>query len=191
MTTWSNVEKAIGNLKSHGLLSPAALYRIPTHELADVIYSAGFYNSKARKIKFFVAWLHDQYDDSLDRLFSLSVLSLRRSLLEVYGIGEETADSITLYAAKKPIFVIDAYTRRIMQHIGICPEEDSYNSFQTLFMENLPVDEKMYNEYHALFVRHGKEKCHAHPDCSGCCLLAICSRQTGIVSGQVINRRHS
>ena len=183
MTTWSNVEKAIDNLKSHNLLSPAALYQIPTSEIAEEIYSTGFYKSKARKIKAFVTWLHDYYNDSLDGLFTLPVLSLREILLSVYGIGEETADSIILYAARKPVFVVDAYTRRIMQRIGINPGGDSYHSFQALFMGNLPVNEKTYNEYHALFVRHGKERCRARPDCAGCCLSAICSHRNSIVSG--------
>ncbi len=180
MTVWSNVEQALDNLKAHGLLTTAALYRIPASDLANLIYSTGFYNSKTRKLKSFVNWLHDCYDDKLEDLFSLSISCLREELLSVHGIGEETADSIILYAAKKPIFVVDAYTRRIIDRIGLCSTESSYSCFQELFMRNIPADAKMYNEYHALLVRHGKEKCRVHPACCGCCLSVICARQIDI-----------
>ena len=118
---WTNVEKAIDNLRNTGVLSPVALRRLPHAELAGLIYSCGYYNIKARKLKAFAQWLGEQYDDNLDRLFANDIDDLRQQLLDIYGIGEETADSIILYAADKPIFVIDAYTRRILGRIGLTP----------------------------------------------------------------------
>lgn len=174
-TAWSNVEKAIARLKAENVLSPSALRRLPVSELAGLIYPSGYYNAKALKLSSFAVWLGERYGDDLDRLFSLPLWQLREELLSVHGIGEETADSIILYAARKPIFVIDAYTRRIVRRLGLHPGDDSYRSFQTLFMEHLPLDEGLFNEYHALFVRHGKEICRRDPHCLWCCLRSTCS----------------
>ena len=174
-TAWSNVEKAIANLKAEDTLSPEALRQLPKDELAQMIYPSGYYNAKALKIKYFVHWLGKEWSDDLDRLSDLDISILRRKLLDLYGIGEETADSIILYAARKPIFVIDAYTKRIISRLGLAPLNDSYSAFQELFMQNLPHDEKLFNEYHALLVRHGKDVCKKRPLCDGCCLDAICS----------------
>ncbi len=171
---WGNVEKAILNLKQAGVLAPACLRDLAIDKLAELIYPSGYYNAKALKIKAFVERLEDAYQDSLERLFSLDVSSLRRELLAIHGIGPETADSIILYAAQKPIFVIDAYTRRILTRLGFSPPRDDYTSFQTLFMENLPTEERLFNEYHALFVRHGKEVCKKAPLCDQCCLRGVC-----------------
>ena len=173
-SAWCNVEKAIKNLKANDTLSPAALRQLPTEQLGQLIHPSGYYNAKAVKIKFFVHWLGDHYDDSLDRLFSLDTPLLRQQLLSVRGIGEETADSIILYAAHKPIFVIDAYTRRIIHRLGIALPSNSYASFQTLFMQHLPHREPLFNEYHALFVQHGKTACKRTPRCEGCCLTRFC-----------------
>ncbi len=173
-SAWSNVEKAITNLKVKGVLSSTALRQLPIEELSQLIYPSGYYNAKALKIKSFVNWLEKYYDDSLDRLFALDVPLLRQELLSVHGIGEETADSIILYAARKPVFVIDAYTRRIVSRLGLGPHTDSYAAFQDLFMHNLPHDEKLFNEYHALFVRHGKTTCKKIPLCKECCLSFLC-----------------
>ncbi len=172
---WTNVEKAIDRLKSAGALSPEALRRLSLTELAGLIHSCGYYNAKARKLKSLVQWLGDQYDDDLDRLFIHDIESLRQQLLAVYGIGEETADSIILYAAGKPIFVIDAYTRRIITRLGLAPAHSTYAAYQTLFMDNLPHGITVFNEYHALLVRLGKEVCRRKPLCSQCCLQQICS----------------
>jgi endonuclease-3 related protein len=171
---WTNVEKAIDNLKKEKLLTPASLRRISMDELSELIYSAGYYNAKAMKIKRFVEWLKEYYEDNLDKLFSLNVQLLREELLSVYGIGEETADSIILYAAKKPIFVIDAYTRRIIHRLGGASETDSYPTLQRLFMKHLPHKEELFNEYHALFVCHGKLTCQRKPHCEWCCLNELC-----------------
>jgi len=172
---WSNVEKAISNLKSKEVLSSSALRQLSTEVLGQLIYPSGYYNAKAAKIKAFVYWLEKYYGDSLDRLFALDVPLLRQELLSVHGIGEETADSIILYAAQKAVFVIDAYTRRIITRIGLEPSNNSYTAFQDFFMQHLPHDEELFNEYHALFVRHGKSTCKRFPICRDCCLSSLCS----------------
>jgi len=171
---WSNVEKAIANLKAPGALTAQALLGTPVDELSALIHSCGYHNAKARKLKAFAERLHSRYGGDLERLLDEDTTSLRQWLLSVHGIGEETADSIILYAAGKPVFVVDAYTRRILRRLGLAPPTDSYGPFQALFMENLPRDEALYNEYHALLVRHGKEACRTTPRCSDCCLRQVC-----------------
>ena len=171
---WSNVDKAISNLRTAGALSPQSLLRMPLSEIARLIHPCGYYNAKARKLKSFVEWLDEHYSNSPGKLFANGIAELRRQLLSVYGIGEETADSIILYAANKPIFVIDAYTRRILSRTGIAPESNSYSSYQALFMKNLPADAQLFNEYHALLVRLGKSICRPRPLCLQCCLNDFC-----------------
>ena len=111
-TAWQNVEKAIANLKNAGAMSPMALHNIPTDELAQLIHPSGYYNAKALKLQALVRWLGESCGDDLDKLFALDTNTLRHQLLDIHGIGPETADSILLYAANKPVFVIDTYTRR-------------------------------------------------------------------------------
>ena len=171
---WGNVEKAISNLKQARVMTPTSLRKFPLGKLAKLIYPSGYYNAKALKLKSFVEHLEEAYQDSLEKLFSLDILQLRSELLNIHGIGPETADSIILYAAHKPIFVIDAYTRRILTRLGLSPSGDNYPAFQALFMDNLPADEKLFNEYHALLVRHGKEVCKTSPICEKCCLKGYC-----------------
>ena len=172
---WTNVEQAISNLKAEMTLTPTALYDLPLDRLAQLIHPSGYYNAKALKLKAFADRLHSKYNSDLERLFALDTATLRPELLSIYGIGEETADSIILYAARRPIFVIDAYTRRIVSRLGLAPGKDSYSAFQELFTENLPHDEGLFNEYHALLVRHGKEVCRKIPRCTPCCLRSLCS----------------
>jgi endonuclease-3 related protein len=167
---WTNVEKAINNLKQAEALKPDALRKLPQDELAELIHACGYYNVKARKLKAFVEWFGERYDDSLDRLFKQNTHELRRQLLGIYGVGEETADAIMLYAGNKPVFVIDAYTQRIMGRVEFKPPKDNYASWQKLFMDNLPADVPLFNEYHALLVRLGKETCRTRPLCEQCCL---------------------
>jgi len=174
-TAWSNVEKAIANLKARKALSPHALRQISTEELSRLVYPSGYYNAKAAKIKALVDWLGREYNDDLNKLFVLDIGSLRQALLPVHGIGEETADSIILYAARKPIFVIDAYTRRILMRLGLEPARSGYADFQELFMKHLPHSEELFNEYHALLVRQGKERCRRTPQCAQCCLGPLCA----------------
>lgn len=171
---WTNVEQAISNLKGAKALTPFALHNLPLDRLANLIRPSGYYNAKALKLKAFADRLHSQYGGDLGRLFALDSATLRQELLSVHGIGPETADSIILYAARRPIFVIDAYTRRILGRLSLAPETDSYGAFQALFTENLPQDEGLYNEYHALLVRHGKDVCRKVPHCPRCCLRSLC-----------------
>ncbi len=171
---WSNVEKAITNLKAAKAMSPGALRRISLSELAKLVHPCIYFNVKARKLKALAEWLGSQYGDDLEKLLANSIAELRTQLLNVWGIGEETADSIILYAANKPVFVIDAYTRRIISRTGITPEKDSYGAFQALFMDNLDADERLFNEYHALLVCLGKNICRKEPRCERCCLRGMC-----------------
>jgi len=175
---WSNVEKAIANLESAGALSPEVLRRLTLSEVANLIYSCGYYNAKAVKLKSFARWLGEHYEDDLNRLFAVDTGHLRQQLLSIHGIGEETADSIILYAAGKPIFVVDAYTKRIINRIGLTPDRNNYAAYQALFMDNLPYDARLFNEYHALLVQLGKAICRKQPLCQQCCLNDIC--QVGI-----------
>jgi endonuclease-3 related protein len=169
-TAWTNVEKAINNLKAAGALTPESLHRLPLDELAGLIHPCGNYNVKARRLKAFARWLWEQYHGDLDKLFAGNISQLRQQLLNVYGIGEETADSIILYAAGKPTFVIDAYTRRVISRTGLAPQNNDYSVFQALFISNLPSDVSLFNEYHALLVRLAKDVCRTRPLCHQCCL---------------------
>jgi endonuclease-3 related protein len=171
---WSNVEKAIANLKRAAALSPEALRHLSQAEVAALIYSCGYYNAKALKVKAFAYWLGEHYQDNLNQLFAGSPEHMRQQLLSVHGIGPETADSIILYAANKPIFVIDAYTRRIMSRLGLEPDSNSYTGYQELFMDNLPADVRLFNEYHALLVHLAKDVCRKCPLCRQCCLNSLC-----------------
>ena len=173
-TAWANVERALANLREAGLLTPAALLAAPEEELAGVVRPAGYFNAKARKLKAFVETLYARFDGDLERLFALPLAELREALLAVHGIGPETADDIILYAARKPVFVIDAYTRRILSRLGLRPASDDYAGWQALFMDALPPDVALFNEYHALLVRHAKVSCRKLPLCAGCVLLASC-----------------
>lgn len=171
---WTNVEKAIASLKSVGLLSPEALRNAPIEEIAARIHPCGYYNVKAKKLRALVEWLKLSCNDEITSLSKVGTIELRKELLNVYGIGEETADSILLYACAKPVCVIDAYTRRVLERLGISSNCKSYANFQSLFMENLPPDAAMFNEFHALFIRLGKETCKKTPVCEGCCLKGMC-----------------
>jgi len=171
---WGNVEKAMSNLKSAKSLSPGVLRRLPLSELARLIHPCGYYNAKALKLKSFAYWLGNHYADDLGQLLATDTHDLRQQLLSIHGIGQETADSIILYAANKPIFVIDAYTRRIINRIGLAPDNNSYTAYQAFFMDNLPADTQFFNEYHALLVCLAKNVCRSHPLCQQCCLNNIC-----------------
>ncbi len=171
-TAWTNVEKAIARLKERGLITPFALMEIPVDELARIIRPAGYYRLKARRIKSFLDFLAG-YQGRLEAMFSEDTRHLRLKLLQVNGIGEETADSILLYAGGKKIFVVDAYTRRIGARHGLLPPEASYGTIQRLFMENLPEDLYLYRQFHALLVNTGKYFCRKTPLCQACPLAAL------------------
>jgi len=170
---WLNAGKAIANLKAAGALSPAAIRNLPLAELARIIHPCGYFNAKALKLKALVEWFGD-YADNFDNLSAVDTDILRRGLLEVHGIGPETADSILLYAIGKPVFVIDAYTRRIISRIGFSVEKESYDSYQRLFTANLAADTQLYNEYHALLVKLAKDACRKKSLCLNCCLKDLC-----------------
>ena len=172
---WRNVEKAIYNLKAAGALSPQVVKRLPVSELAQIIRPCGYYNAKAVKLKALANWLGYQYSDDISSLFPVDVKILRKQLLSIHGIGPETADSILLYAVGKPVFVIDAYTRRIIDRIGLAPKDVSYDGYQRLFMDNLVADVGLFNEYHALLIKLAKDVCRKEPLCRRCCLSDICN----------------
>ncbi len=180
-TAWTNVERAIECLKDADALSPSAIRRMDTQTLAELIYSSGFYNAKARKLQALCQFIGDTYDDNIEAMRREDGAKLRRELLGVKGIGEETADAILLYSLGKPSFVIDAYTRRLASRLHIAPKTNSYSAYQQMFMDNLPLDRALFAEYHALIVQHCKEACRKTPICEGCCLRSVCP--TGSAQG--------
>jgi endonuclease-3 related protein len=167
-TAWRNVKRAIANLKEARALNPVAIRDMDAAALAELIRPSGYYNVKARRLKNFVSMLFDDFGGSLDRLFGLPAQELRAKLLSVNGVGMETADSITLYAAKKPVFVADAYTRRIGGRHGLFAPDADYETMRLYFTERLPEDVALFNEYHALIVAVGNRYCGTKPDCEDC-----------------------
>ncbi len=167
-TNWTNVEKAIANLKSAGCLTPEKIHRLQTPELAELIRPAGYYRIKAKRLKNFVSWLFDNHEGSLKSLENLDTDHLRADLLAIKGIGRETADSILLYALNRPIFVVDAYTARIAVRHGLIDSDADYEQLRQLFQSNLPQDTQLFNEYHALLVRVGSQFCKPKPKCLRC-----------------------
>ncbi|MBI2083075.1 MAG: endonuclease III domain-containing protein [Deltaproteobacteria bacterium] len=169
-TNWTNVEKAIANLKKEGLLEPKKLYAVAPSHLASLIRPAGYFNIKTRRLRSFLKFLIDEYDADLDRMFAERTEGLREKLLSVKGIGPETCDSILLYAGNKPIFVVDAYTKRIFTRHQVLTEEADYHEIQEYFENHLPdTRSNLYNEFHALIVNIGKNWCKSRqPDCGHC-----------------------
>lgn len=167
-TAWTNVEKAIICLKRKGLINPRRLYRTDIKTLGRLIRPCGYYNVKAGRIKNFLEVLFADFKGKLSSMFSLRCKCLREELLKIKGIGPETADSILLYAAKKPVFVVDAYTRRFLFRHKLIKKEANYRQIQSLFEESLPRSSKVFNEYHALIVRLGKQFCRKKPLCHIC-----------------------
>jgi endonuclease III related protein len=172
-TAWKNVEKAINNLKARSALDAFAVHKLSPEELAEHIRPSGYYNVKARRLKSFVDHLFEKHSGSLDSLFSQSVWDLRNELLSIKGIGQETADSIVLYAAQKSIFVVDAYTRRILFRHGLISKKEDYQAIQRLFQGNLPLDMKLFNDYHAQIVAVGHYYCKPKPLCAKCPLQSF------------------
>jgi endonuclease-3 related protein len=167
-TNWANVEKAITNLKSANLLTPEKLHHLNASKLAELIRPAGYYNIKASRLKTFLTWLFQNYDGQLTNLENLDTNCLRDELLAVKGIGPETADSILLYAFDRPIFVVDAYTARVAVRHRLISTEADYEQLRELFQSNLPQDPQLFNEFHALLVRLGKDFCRPKADCPSC-----------------------
>lgn len=172
-TNWGNVEKAINNLKKEKALYAKTIHSMPLNRLASLIMPAGYFNIKAKRLRAFINFLMNDYHGSMQKLKNEETHTLREKLLNVNGIGPETADSILLYALDKPIFVIDAYTKRVLSRHKILGHDESYEKFQGLFHSSLKKDVRFFNEYHALFVRVGKMFCKTKPICEGCPLNSI------------------
>ncbi len=174
-TSWKNVERAIDNLRGAGLLTFDRLADLPTGLLAEYIRPAGYYNIKAGRLRNLLQYISDHHPPGdLDAFLGQDLPELRSQLLSVKGVGPETADSILLYAANLPIFVVDAYTHRILGRHGLIDEDADYHRIQELFMDHLDADAQLYNEYHALLVRIGNQYCKkTNPDCDNCPLQGV------------------
>jgi len=172
-TNWSNVEKAIGNLKEHKMLDARVIHQMPIDQLASIIRPSGYYNIKAQRLRAFIDHLVGSYGGSMARMKKGGTEKLRNELLAVNGIGQETADSILLYALGKPVFVIDAYTKRVLLRHGLMDMNASYEECRQLFHVELDEDVRLFNEYHALLVMVGKEYCRPMQRCAGCPLSAV------------------
>jgi endonuclease III related protein len=168
-TSWRNVERAIENLRKADLLEPRALYAVPVDELEELIQPAGYFRVKARRLRSLLEFLVNRYDGSLDAMFETPLAELRQALLAVHGVGPETADSILLYAGGMPSFVVDAYTHRVFARHGWIGFDADYEQIQDHIQGGLPLDAPLYNEYHALLVRLGKDFCRKRePKCAAC-----------------------
>ncbi len=165
---WSNVVQALQALKGSRLLSFRRIAHADEQELARLVRPARYFNQKARALKEFAAWFGSRYNYSIARMRRRDTAELRDELLGVYRIGPETADSILLYALGKPVFVIDAYTKRILSRHGILSMQHSYADFQILFMQHLTPDTALYNDFHAQLVQLGNRYCKPRPLCDGC-----------------------
>ncbi len=167
-TNWVNVEKAVENLKRKMVFNAKSIHELKTEKLASIIKPAGYFNVKAKRLKAFIHFLMNDYHGSMNRMKREKVDTLRTKLLHVHGIGPETADSILLYALDKPVFVIDAYTKRSLSRHNLIRYDESYERVQDLFHATLKRDTELFNEYHALFVRLGKTFCRNKPMCDRC-----------------------
>lgn len=173
-TNWRNVVKAIDNLKERQLLVFHGLHGATVEEIAGCIRPSGYYNVKAARLRNLLLMISHQYGGELEALLADETSRARANLLSVKGIGPETADAILLYCGNHPLFVVDAYTHRVFSRHGLAPEECDYDELQALFMDSLPSDPQLYNEYHALIVRVGKDYCKkGNPQCEGCPLLGV------------------
>ncbi len=180
-TSWRNVEKAIDRLRSAGVLNPAAIDSLSEVDLAQLIRPAGYFNVKARRLKAVVRHIANRYGgDVLAMADGRTLGTLRAELLGLHGVGEETADSILLYALGLPAFVVDAYTRRIFARVGMVQEGASYGETQRIFTESLSLDVPLFNDYHAQIVLLGKERCRPRePRCVGCPVGEVCDHGRG------------
>ncbi len=172
-TNWGNVEKAINNLKKQKSLNAKTLHNMADKKLALLIKPAGYYNIKTKRLKNFLDFFTNHYKGSIEKMKTEDKEALREKLLNINGIGPETADSILLYALEKPIFVIDAYTKRVLKRHNVVSEKADYYELQEIFHKNLPQDTTLFNEFHALFVKLGKDFCRTKPRCEACPLKGI------------------
>lgn len=167
-TNWTNVEKAIGRLKAEGVLEPHSLFGLDDDALAELIRPSGYFRVKTKRLKAFLEVLCGEFDGNLERMLSGDLQLARQRLLAIPGVGEETADSMLLYAGGRPVFVVDAYTRRILTRHGFLRGNPSYGEIQRMFMAHLPPDTGLYNQYHALIVATAKRYCRKDPNCGEC-----------------------
>ena len=165
-TAWVNVEKAIANLKCSDKLTLESMLALSDEALAQLIRPSGYFNIKTKRLKDLCRWLAENGGET--RLAAVDTESLRSSLLDVNGVGPETADDILLYAFERPVFVIDTYTRRLFVKLGLIEGSEHYEGLRQIFENKLEPDAKLFNQYHALIVRHAKEKCLQIPDCKHC-----------------------
>jgi len=176
--SWKNVEEAICNLKQKNLIGLDTILSTSDNELGLLLKSTRYYNQKVLYLKNFCFRMKEDFAGNLDNLFSMEVTKLRKYLLTLKGFGKETTDSVILYGANKPIFVVDAYTKRIFSRLGYFHKDISYDEVQDFFMKNLPHDVYTFNEFHALIVCHGQSFCkNSRPSCSSCPLERICEKR--------------
>jgi len=179
-TAWSNVEKALANLVAHDRLDAGKIIAARHDRLANWLRPSGYFNVKARRLKNFCRWYLTAGGFSV--LARMDTAELRLALLSVHGIGPETADDILLYAFERPVFVIDAYTRRLFSRLGLFTGTESYDAMRMAIESALGADVALFNEYHALTVRHAREVCRVRPRCNDCALLRRCPAGTGLAA---------
>jgi endonuclease III related protein len=173
-TSWKNVERAIANLRDSGSMSPQTLYDLPAGELSGLIRPAGYFQVKTKRLRNLLRFIVEEFDGSLDAMFQVDLATLRERLLAIHGVGPETADAILLYAGGLPTFVVDTYAHRVLARHGWIGYEAGYDETKDLFESNLPQDAPLYNEYHALLVRVGKDYCRrTDPKCETCPLAVL------------------
>ena len=187
-TSWSNVDKAINNLKNSIDLHPLNILRTSNEILEILIYPAGYYRVKTRRLKAFCEMMIAEFDGSEYKMQQLPWQETRSILLNVNGIGPETADDILLYALNKPVFIVDQYTMRIFSRLGYRPIYDSYEEWQTFFMQSLPHDADLFKKYHALIVSHSQRLCRKAPLCEACPLNEVCQFSTTLRRESDINK---
>ena len=171
-TAWSNVERAIENLKQNHCLTPEDILEAEINNLAEWLRPSGYFNIKAKRLRNFCQWYVSEGQFNVLSLWNTK--KLRNGLLSINGVGPETADDILLYVFDRPVFVIDAYTRRLFSRLGFESADEGYEHLRSIFEKNLPAKAAMFNEYHALIVAHAKEVCKKMPNCGSCCLLKCC-----------------
>ena len=178
--SWSNTERALINLRDADVWSFEAIIDTTDEDMHELIRPSGYYKAKTRKLKEFADFILSRHDGDLENLFALPIDEMRTQLLSVWGIGEETADDIILYGANKPTFVVDAYTRRILERLGLKIQGKSYSAYQQIFHDYLPPDAYLFNEYHALIDYHVARICKKKPLCDKCVLAEHCPVGLGV-----------
>ncbi len=182
-TAWRNVERAIANLDAAGALDPDALLALPHARVASLLRPSGYFNVKAQRLRAVCRWIVGH--GGMGRLRHWPTARLRAALLDVHGVGPETADDILLYAFGRPVFVVDAYTRRLFARLGLLDGDPGYEALRAAFERALGPDTPLFNAYHALIVRHGKAHCGVRPRCDGCCLRTLCPVGQGEASERI------